>query len=158
MWKFIVDVVHDFVSSLQPDVGRGFLHISNVFLYLMCLPQCVKRILRSLQWPCMSMLKSDSTEIYNCYLWDSCWLSPWIESGNCLALTLKFTQFQCHVANIHQLSNWLTPNTVTNYDQPIGKDGNLWISQSLLGTPLHVCHAPYFDRNEAHNMSLFLDK
>ena len=31
MWKFIVDVVHDFVSSLQPDVGRGFLHVSNVF-------------------------------------------------------------------------------------------------------------------------------
>ena len=34
MWKFIVDVVHDFVSSLQPDVGRGFLHVSNVFLLL----------------------------------------------------------------------------------------------------------------------------
>ena len=34
MWKFIVDVVHDFVSSLQPDVGRGFLHVSNVFLYV----------------------------------------------------------------------------------------------------------------------------
>ena len=33
MWKFIVDVVHDFVSSLQPDVGRGFLHVSNVFLF-----------------------------------------------------------------------------------------------------------------------------
>ena len=32
MWKFIVDVVHDFVSSLQPDVGRGFLHVSNLFL------------------------------------------------------------------------------------------------------------------------------
>ena len=32
MWKFIVDVVHDFVSSLQPDVGWGFLHVSNVFL------------------------------------------------------------------------------------------------------------------------------
>ena len=32
MWKFIVDVVNDFVSSLQPDVGRGFLHVSNVFL------------------------------------------------------------------------------------------------------------------------------
>ena len=32
MWKFIVDVVQDFVSSLQPDVGRGFLHVSNVFL------------------------------------------------------------------------------------------------------------------------------
>ena len=32
MWKFIVDVVHDFVSSIQPDVGRGFLHVSNVFL------------------------------------------------------------------------------------------------------------------------------
>ena len=32
MWKFIVDVVYDFVSSLQPDVGRGFLHVSNVFL------------------------------------------------------------------------------------------------------------------------------
>ena len=32
MWKFIVDVVHDFVTSLQPDVGRGFLHVSNVFL------------------------------------------------------------------------------------------------------------------------------
>ena len=32
MWKFIVDVVHDFVSSLQPDVGRVFLHVSNVFL------------------------------------------------------------------------------------------------------------------------------
>ena len=32
MWKFIDDVVHDFVSSLQPDVGRGFLHVSNVFL------------------------------------------------------------------------------------------------------------------------------
>ena len=36
MWKFIVDVVHDFVSSLQPDVGRGFLHVSNVFLFLLC--------------------------------------------------------------------------------------------------------------------------
>ena len=34
MWKFIVDVVNDFVSSLQPDVGRGFLHVSNVFLLL----------------------------------------------------------------------------------------------------------------------------
>ena len=33
MWKFLVDVVHDFVSSLQRDVGRGFLHVSNVFLY-----------------------------------------------------------------------------------------------------------------------------
>ena len=32
MWKFIVDVVHDFVSSLQLDAGRGFLHVSNVFL------------------------------------------------------------------------------------------------------------------------------
>ena len=34
MWKFIVDVVQDFVSSLQPDVGRGFLHVSNVFLLI----------------------------------------------------------------------------------------------------------------------------
>ena len=33
MWKFIVDVVNDFVSSLQPDVGRGFLHVSDVFLF-----------------------------------------------------------------------------------------------------------------------------
>ena len=33
MWKFIVDVVHDFASSLQPDVGQGFLHVSNVFLF-----------------------------------------------------------------------------------------------------------------------------
>ena len=33
MWKFIVDIVHDFVSSLQPDGGRGFLHVSNVFLF-----------------------------------------------------------------------------------------------------------------------------
>ena len=38
MWKFIVDVVHDFVSSLQPDVGRGFLHVSNVFLFWFDLP------------------------------------------------------------------------------------------------------------------------
>ena len=35
MWKFIVDVVHEFVSSLQPDVGRGFLHVSNVFLLIL---------------------------------------------------------------------------------------------------------------------------
>ena len=34
MWKFIVDVVHDFGSSLQLDVGRGFLHVSNMFLFL----------------------------------------------------------------------------------------------------------------------------
>ena len=34
MWKFIVDVVHDFGSSLQLGVGRGFLHFSNVFLFL----------------------------------------------------------------------------------------------------------------------------
>ena len=34
MWKFIVDVVRDFVSSLQPDVGQGFLHVSNVFLFI----------------------------------------------------------------------------------------------------------------------------
>ena len=33
MWKFIVDVGHDFGSSLRPDVGRGFLHVSNVFLF-----------------------------------------------------------------------------------------------------------------------------
>ena len=33
MWKFIVDVVHDFASSLQPDVGWGFLHVSNMFLF-----------------------------------------------------------------------------------------------------------------------------
>ena len=37
MWKFIVDVVHDFVSSLQPDVGRGFLHVSNMFLFFLIL-------------------------------------------------------------------------------------------------------------------------
>ena len=36
MWKFIVDVVHDFVSSLQPDVGRVFLHVSKVFLFCVC--------------------------------------------------------------------------------------------------------------------------
>ena len=29
----MVDVVHDFGSSLQRDVGRGFLHISNVLLF-----------------------------------------------------------------------------------------------------------------------------
>ena len=34
MWKFIVDVVHDFGSSLWPDVGREFLHVSSVFLFL----------------------------------------------------------------------------------------------------------------------------
>ena len=32
MWKFIVDDVHDFERSPRPDVGRGFLHVSNVFL------------------------------------------------------------------------------------------------------------------------------
>ena len=37
MWKFIGDVVHDFVSSLQLDVGRGFLHVSNVFLFILCI-------------------------------------------------------------------------------------------------------------------------
>ena len=45
MWKFIVDVVHDFVNSLQPDAGRGFLHVSNVFLFflaMMILKVCMK--------------------------------------------------------------------------------------------------------------------
>ena len=37
MWNFIVDFVHDFVSSLQPGVGRGFLHVSNVFLQTIAL-------------------------------------------------------------------------------------------------------------------------
>ena len=37
IWKFIIDVVHDFASSLQPDVGRGFLHVSNVFLFQVAL-------------------------------------------------------------------------------------------------------------------------
>ena len=32
MLNFIVDVVHDFGSSLRPNVGRGFLYVSNVFL------------------------------------------------------------------------------------------------------------------------------
>ena len=32
MWKFIADVVHDFGCSLRPDVGRCFLHVSNVSL------------------------------------------------------------------------------------------------------------------------------
>ena len=54
----------------------------------------------------MSMLKSDFMEIYNCYIWDKCWVSPWIESGIRLVLTLKFTQFQFRVVNIHQLPNW----------------------------------------------------
>ena len=35
MWKFIVDVVHDFGSSLWLDVGRVFLHVSNVLLLLL---------------------------------------------------------------------------------------------------------------------------
>ena len=35
MWKFMVDVVHDFGSSLQPDIGRGFLHVSNMYLLYM---------------------------------------------------------------------------------------------------------------------------
>ena len=34
MWKFIVDVVHNFGSSLQPDIGRGFIHVSIVFLFI----------------------------------------------------------------------------------------------------------------------------
>ena len=29
----MVDVVHDFGISLQPDIGWGFLHVSNMFLY-----------------------------------------------------------------------------------------------------------------------------
>ena len=47
MWKFIVGVVHDFVSSLQPDIGRGFLHVSNVFLFyliLVCSEKCVNQL------------------------------------------------------------------------------------------------------------------
>ena len=44
MWKFIVDVVHDFVSSLQPDVSRGFLHVSNVFLLNMLSPTIFLRL------------------------------------------------------------------------------------------------------------------
>ena len=47
MWKFIVNIVHDFVSSLQPDVGRGFLHVSNVFLlYVASLVQCDSYVFR----------------------------------------------------------------------------------------------------------------
>ena len=34
MWKFIVDVVRDFGSSLQHDVGQGFLHVAHMFLFL----------------------------------------------------------------------------------------------------------------------------
>ena len=34
MWKFIFDVAYDFIISLQPDVGRRFLHVSNVYLFL----------------------------------------------------------------------------------------------------------------------------
>ena len=49
MWKFIVDVVHDFVSSLQPDVGRGFLHVSNVFLYNMEY-KIIKKIRQNTAW------------------------------------------------------------------------------------------------------------
>ena len=37
IWKFIIYVVHDFVSSLQPDVDRGFLHVSKVFLFILYL-------------------------------------------------------------------------------------------------------------------------
>ena len=52
MRKFIVDVVHDFGSSLQPDVGRGFWHVSNTFLsqaYAAVTPRrvtltCVQRV------------------------------------------------------------------------------------------------------------------
>ena len=44
MWKFIVDVVHDFGSSLRPDVGRGFLHVSNVFLFKLRTGQETSRV------------------------------------------------------------------------------------------------------------------
>ena len=47
MWKFIADVVHDFGSSLQPDVGRGFLHVSNVFLFSGILRSAEKLLIRS---------------------------------------------------------------------------------------------------------------
>ena len=42
MWKFIADVVHDFVSSLQRDVGRGFLRVSNVFLFYYSVSICTR--------------------------------------------------------------------------------------------------------------------
>ena len=45
MWKFIVDVVHDFVSSPQPDVGRGFLHVSNVFLFYLHMDKRLSKLL-----------------------------------------------------------------------------------------------------------------
>ena len=41
--------MHDFVSSLQPDVGRGFLHVSNVFLFF----NCDQAALRTLQSVCL---------------------------------------------------------------------------------------------------------
>ena len=51
----MVDDVHEFGSSLRPDVARGFLHVFNVFLltarvisivsgvhlYLDCFPACM---------------------------------------------------------------------------------------------------------------------
>ena len=53
MWKFIVDVVHDFVSSLQPDVGRGFLHVSNVFLFIVHSMQLKFPLIDLETWICL---------------------------------------------------------------------------------------------------------
>ena len=52
MGKFIVDVVHDFGSSPQPDVGRGFLYVSDVFLYLDILVLYTKYQCLLLGWLC----------------------------------------------------------------------------------------------------------
>ena len=50
MWKFIVDGVHDFGSSLWLDVGRGFLHVSNVLLLLLMKIYCRAFIFRLHPW------------------------------------------------------------------------------------------------------------
>ena len=57
MWKFIVDVVHDFVSSLQPDVGRGFLHVSNVFLFVVHITGPFQYLIRRLIVRSLNVLK-----------------------------------------------------------------------------------------------------
>ena len=44
MWKFIIDVVNDFVSSLQPDLAEGFYTSPTCSCYISLCHLCIMKV------------------------------------------------------------------------------------------------------------------
>ena len=126
MWKFIVDVVHDFGSSLQPDVGRGFLHVSNVLyieLVLVCcrnpdnvhcfgiIFQNVEFVFASICAACLVPMQSDKKRSCSTVKWrGGC--HSFDPDGEKPKTALWLLSSRNDMISVHQRSTWMNEGKI----------------------------------------------